>query len=111
MLPLTATGTLRHLTGTRSGSVEGVPTGAGARGVRVVDREALLLDRVDEVDRGALHVGGAHPVDGELDTGEVDGQVAVERAVVEEELVTQARTTAGLHGDPQRQVVATLLIQ
>ena len=32
-------------------------------GVRVVDREALLLDGVDEVDDGAVEVGHAHPVD------------------------------------------------
>src|SRR6476620_2973195 len=38
------------------GSVKRVSTGAGAGGVRVVDREALLLDGVDEVDRGALDV-------------------------------------------------------
>ena len=46
-------------------SVERVAAGAGAGGVGVVDGEALLLDGVDEVDRGALDVGGAHPVDGQ----------------------------------------------
>ena len=48
----------------RSGdSVERVAAGAGAGGVGVVDREALLLDAVDEVDRRAVEVGDAHPVD------------------------------------------------
>ena len=37
-------------------SVERVAAGAGAAGVRVVDREALLLDGVDEVDRRAAEV-------------------------------------------------------
>ena len=59
-------------------SVERVAAGAGPGGVRVVDREALLLDGVDEVDRGALHVGGAHPVDGQRDAAEVGVQVAVQ---------------------------------
>ena len=35
------------------GSVEAVAAGAAAGRVRVVDREALLLDRVDEVDDSA----------------------------------------------------------
>jgi iron-sulfur cluster assembly accessory protein len=47
--------------------VEGVSTGAGTRGVRVVDREALLLDGVDEVDHRAAQVGRAHPGDAALD--------------------------------------------
>ena len=38
-------------------SVERVATGAGAAGVGVVDGEALLLDGVDEVDRGAATYG------------------------------------------------------
>ena len=56
-------------------------------------------------------VGGAHPVDRQLDAAELGGQVAVERPVVEEEVVAQAGATAGLDGDAQRQVVAALLVQ
>ena len=44
-------------------------------------------------------------------TVEVDGRVAVEHALVEVELVDQARATAGLHGNAQAQVVATLLLE
>ena len=44
-------------------AAEGVAAGAAAAGVRVVDGEALLLDRVGEVDRGAAQVRRAHPVD------------------------------------------------
>src|SRR5664279_1712454 len=44
-------------------SVEGVAARAGVLRVGVVDREALLLDGVDEVDDGAVQVGFGHPVD------------------------------------------------
>src|SRR5690349_13551542 len=93
------------------GSVERIAAGAGAGGVRVVDREALLLDGVDEVDGRALNVRRAHPVDGELHATELGGQVTVEGPVIEEQVVTQARAATRLNGDPQRQVVATLLVQ
>jgi len=36
-----------------------------------------------------LHVRRAHPVDGQLHAGEVGGEVAIERAVVEEQVVAQ----------------------
>ena len=39
------------------------------------------------------------------------GQVAVERPVVEEEVVAQAGASARLDGDPQRQVFTALLVQ
>ena len=52
--------------------VEGVAAGAGAGGVRVVDGEALLLDRVDEIDDGAAEVRRGHPVHDHADTVEVD---------------------------------------
>ena len=42
---------------------------------------------------------------------EIAEQVAVERAVVEEQLVAQACTAAGLHGDAQVHVVAALLLE
>src|SRR5262245_28902663 len=93
------------------GSVERVAAGAGSGGVRVVDREALLLDGVDEVDRGALYVGGAHPVDGQPHTAEFRGQITVEGPVVEEEVVAQAGAAARLDGNAQRQVVTAFLIQ
>src|SRR5262249_19352624 len=92
-------------------SVEGVAAGAGSGGVRVVDGETLLLDGVDEVDRGALDVRGAHPVDGQRDAAELRGQVAVESPVIEEEVVAQAGAAAGLDGDAQPQVRTALLIQ
>ena len=66
-------------------SVEGISTRARARGVRVVDREALLLDRVFEVNGSALEVGNAHLVDDHLDPVEVTSHVAVEQTLVEVE--------------------------
>ena len=61
--------------------MEAVAAGARAGGVRVVDREALLLDGVDEVDGGAAQVRGAHAVGDDLHTVEVLLHVAVERAL------------------------------
>src|SRR5690348_8103929 len=81
-----------------SRSVEAVAAGAGTGRVGVVDREALLLDRVDEVDDSAGQVGAAHAVHDDLDAAEVDELVALERPLVEEQLVAQARATARLHG-------------
>jgi len=42
--------------------VERVAAGAGTARVGVVDREALLLDRVDEVDGRAAPVRAPHPL-------------------------------------------------
>src|SRR3954470_19902153 len=91
--------------------VERVAAGAGAARVRVVDREALLLDGVDEVDGRATQVRAAHAVDDHLDAAVLVGLVPVEEPLVEEELVTQTGAAAGLDGDAQSQVVATLLVQ
>src|SRR6201996_73667 len=90
-------------------SVEGVAAGAGAGRVRVVDREALLLDGVHEVDRGPHEVRRGHLIGHHADAAELLDDVAVERALVEVELVAQARATTRLHGHPQPQVVPALL--
>jgi hypothetical protein len=47
--------------------VEGVSTGAAARGVRVVDGETLLLDGVFEVDGCTVEIRDAHRIDNDLD--------------------------------------------
>src|SRR5215470_3379800 len=93
------------------GSVEGVAAGAGPGGVRVVDREALLLDRVHEVDGGAAEVRGAHLVRDHRHPAELAHDVPVGLALVEVQLVAQARAAPGLHGDPQPQVIAALLLE
>src|SRR5262245_18960007 len=92
-------------------SVEGVAAGAGAGRGGVVDREPLLLDGVDEVDRRPLEVRRAHAVDDHVDAVEVGDGVAVELPLVEEQLVTQTRAASRLHRDAQLQVVAPLLLQ
>ena len=58
-----------------------------------------------------MDVWGAHPIDGQLHAAELRNEVAVEGAVVEEEVVAQAGAAARLDSDAQRQVVTTLLIQ
>ena len=60
---------------------------------------------------GTLQVRRAHAVDGDGEPVEVDVEVAVEAAVVEEELVLQTRAPARLDGDAQRHVVAALLVE
>ena len=70
--------------------MEAVSARAATAGVGVVDREALLLDGVGEVDRGAGKVRRGHPVDDDRDPVEVPDQVTVEGALVEVQLVDQA---------------------
>ena len=93
------------------GSVDGFAAGAGVLGVRVIDREALTLNRVSEVDRGTAQVGHAHAVDDDLDAVEGTNRVAVKSAVIEVQLVDQAGAAARLNGDTQAQVVTTLLLE
>ena len=95
----------------RNALVEGIAAGARTLSIGVVDGEALLLDRVDEVDRRATEIRGAHSVGDHTDAAEVLQDVSIEVAVVEEELVAKARTAPGLHGDPQGQVVSTFGLQ
>src|SRR5689334_21045550 len=66
--------------------VERVAAGAGALGVRVVDGETLRVDPVREVDRRAAQVRRAHPVDDDLEPVVLGDLVAVQRALVEEQL-------------------------
>ncbi len=88
--------------------MERVSARARSRGVGVIDGEALLLDGVNEVDGGAAQVWGAHAVGDDTDATEVLDYVAVETAVIEEQLVAQARASTRLHCDAQRQIIAAL---
>ena len=58
-----------------------------------------------------MEVGGAHPVDHDGHAAEVVDRVAVEVALVEEQLVAQSRAATGLDRDTQLEVVATLLVE
>src|SRR4029450_11553421 len=91
-------------------SVERVATGAGALRVGVVDREALRVDAIREVDVGPRQVRRTHPVHDNLDTVEVADDVAVERTLVEEELVPQAGADARLYGEAQAQGTGPFLV-
>src|SRR3954451_11939056 len=66
-----------------SDSVERVAARARTGRVRVVDREALLLDGVDEVDGGAGQVGRAHPVCDHMHAAVRGNDVAVHVPLVE----------------------------
>src|SRR6266705_7069332 len=92
-------------------AAERVAAGTTTRRVRVVDGEALLLDRVGEVDGRPDEVRRAHPVDDDRDAGGVDVDVTVERPLVEEELVLQTRAAARLNRDPKAQIIAALLLE
>ena len=70
-------------------------------GVRVVDLEPGLGDRVEVVDRGALQVGQAERVDDDRDAVQLDRVVAVLAPVVEAERVLEAGAAAALDGDAQ----------
>src|SRR5215471_15568422 len=77
-------------------SVERVPASARPGRVRVVDGEALLLDRVDEVDGRAGQVGPAHLVGDDLHAVERADDIAFNLALVEVQLVAEPRTAAWL---------------
>src|ERR1035438_2401082 len=77
-----------------SRSVEGVAAGAGTLRVRVVDREALLLDCVHEVDGRTGQVGSAHLVGHDMHGTESRVDVPVHLTLVEVELVAQSRAPA-----------------
>src|SRR4029453_1128808 len=92
-------------------SVKAVATGARAGGVGIVDREALLLDRVDEVNGRAHQVWPAQPVGDDVHSAKDVDDVAVEAALVEEQLVAQSRAATWLHGDAQRKILTPLTFQ
>ncbi len=56
-----------------------------------------------------MRYGAGHLIGHHADAAELLDDVAVERALVEVELVLQARATARLHGHPQPQVIPALL--
>src|SRR5699024_7257248 len=91
--------------------VEGISTCAASAGLRVVDREPLLGDRVREVDRRPFEVGDRHLIHHEPHAFEITPDVAVQVAVVEVKLIDQPRAAAGLYPDSEEEVVAAFLLE
>src|SRR6185312_2191152 len=81
--------------------LEGVTTAARRAGIRIVDREAGRLDRIDVVDLGALEVRSAERIHDDLDAVHLELEVAFGCTTVETEPVLEPRTTAALNGDAE----------
>jgi hypothetical protein len=74
----------------RCGLVKGVSTGARPTRVGIIDREALLLDGVHEIDGRAAEIRRAHPIGYDSHTAELLNDVSIQTAVIEEELVAKS---------------------
>src|SRR5579864_7449069 len=81
--------------------LEGVAAAAGGDGVRVVDLEPGLLDRLEVVDARAAQVRGAERVDDDRHALAVEGEIALLGSVVEAEAVLEAGAAAALDRDPE----------
>src|SRR5215471_3524012 len=77
--------------------VEGLAAAARRRGIRVLHLEARLLERVDEVERGAREIQSALLVDDHSHAADLELVVARTDLVVEGELVTEARAAPADH--------------
>src|SRR5699024_12481849 len=103
-------GTAPTLTTTvRCCSVERIATGAATARVRILDRETLLFDDVDEDDRSAFHIRCDHLVERDLQAVEVLEQDAIEITHVDEQWVPETGAATGLHGNTKVHIVTTLL--
>src|SRR5262249_42737589 len=70
--------------------LEGVAAATGRDGVRVLDLEPGLLDRVQEVDGRAMEIGGAERVDDHGNALELELEIPFDGARVEPEPVLEA---------------------
>src|SRR5437764_15465739 len=93
------------------GDLEAVTAPARAGGVRVVDLEARLLQRLDEVDRGALEVLDARRIDDDADAVKLRLAVAFGCAAVEAERVLEAAAPAAADRDAQHLGLAGRLLR
>src|SRR5438105_9032741 len=93
------------------GDLEAVTTPARAGGVRVVDLEARFLQRLDEVDRGALEVLDARRIDDDADAVELRLAVSFGSAAVEAERVLEAAAAAAADRDAQHLGLAGRLLR
>ena len=71
----------------------------------------MTIDAVGEADGGAVEIGLGHLVDYDFDAAEIADGVAFELALVEVKLVHEPRTSAGLNGNAQAQIVTPFLLE
>src|SRR5437762_2871614 len=83
------------------GDLEAVTAAARARRVRVLDLEARLLQRLDEVDGRALQVLGTRGVDDDTDAVKLGLVVTLGSAAVEPERVLEAAAAAAADRNAQ----------
>src|SRR5262245_30570871 len=91
--------------------LEGVAAAARGDGVRVVDLEARLLDRIQEVDGRALQVRSGERVDDDRNALERELEVALGGAGVEAEAVLEPRASTTLDRDAQDERVGVGLLR
>ena len=82
-----------------------MPATAGRGGVRVVDLEPGLLDRLEIVDARAREIRGAEGIDDDRDALALELVVALLGAAVEAEAVLEPGAAAALDRDPENRDV------
>src|SRR6478609_2628728 len=87
------------------GHLERVAAAAGGDGVRVLDLEPGLLDRLEVVDLRAHQIRGAEGVDDDGDALALERVVALLGTAVEAEAVLESRAPAALDRDAQHRHV------
>src|SRR6056297_220205 len=90
-----------------NGSGEAGAAAAGARRVRIGDRETGLVEAVLVVERGAFEELGRGRVDDDLHGAVVSITGLI--VAVEEHLVREPAAAAGTNGDAQRQLFGTFV--
>ena len=75
-------------------NAEGTTAAASAFHVRVVELKSRTLDRFDVVDFNTFKVHGAHLIDGDLETIEVQNLIGLVGLVFKSHMVLETRATA-----------------
>src|SRR5690349_3728600 len=77
------------------------PAAAAARGVRILEGEPRLLEVALVVERHAVQILGAEPIDEAAHPGALDHRIVVTGLVLDAQTVAKPRAPAGKHADPQ----------